>query len=227
VSVDEQSAGLLEAQAKAYELFAAIDDKALIRAGVGERQLSDEIRDLAADLLGVTRHWHKRIIRSGPNTLLPYRANPPDRVLGEDDILFADFGPIFEAWEADFGRTYVLGNDPHKIRLRDTLPQVFTAGREHFMEQPDITGAELWDFMLEQAAEHDYEWGGRVAGHILGEFPHFDDPDHADLYDIVPANNQPLRRHDGDGRALHWILEVHLVDRKRVIGGFYEELLDL
>ena len=32
----------------------------MIRAGVGEQELSDEIRDLAADMLGVTRHWHRR-----------------------------------------------------------------------------------------------------------------------------------------------------------------------
>jgi hypothetical protein len=36
-----------------------------------------------------------------------------------------------------------------------------------------------------------------------------------------------MRRTDRSGRAGHWILEVHLVDRDRQIGGFYEELLDL
>jgi hypothetical protein len=32
---------------------------------------------------------------------------------------------------------------------------------------------------------------------------------------------------DATGKVCHWILEVHLVDRQREIGGFYEELLDL
>ena len=36
-----------------------------------------------------------------------------------------------------------------------------------------------------------------------------------------------MRRVDRGGRTCHWILEVHLVDRERQIGGFYEELLDL
>jgi hypothetical protein len=36
-----------------------------------------------------------------------------------------------------------------------------------------------------------------------------------------------LRGLDRHGRISHWILEVHLVDRRRRIGGFYEELLDL
>ena len=34
--------------------------------------------------------------------------------LTDDDILFLDLGPIFAEWEADFGRTYVLGDDPVK-----------------------------------------------------------------------------------------------------------------
>jgi hypothetical protein len=36
-----------------------------------------------------------------------------------------------------------------------------------------------------------------------------------------------MRRTDKVGRACHWILEVHLVDRERAIGGFYEQLLTL
>ena len=38
-------------------------------------------------------------------------------IIADDDILFLDFGPIFEEWEADFGRTFVLGDDA----VRDLL----------------------------------------------------------------------------------------------------------
>ena len=107
-----RAARLLDAQAKAAELFAAIETRGIITAGVSEVQASDAIRDLAAAMFGVDRHWHKRIVRAGPNTLQPYRENPPDRVMAGDDIVFCDFGPIFEQWEADFGRTFVLGHDP-------------------------------------------------------------------------------------------------------------------
>ena len=44
---------------------------------------------------------------------------------------------------------------------------------------------------------------------------------------ITPANDTPLRRTDKAGRIRHWILEVHLIDRGREFGGFYEELLTL
>lgn len=44
---------------------------------------------------------------------------------------------------------------------------------------------------------------------------------------IAPGNDTAMRRTDRAGHRCHWILEVHLVDRRRQIGGFYEELLDL
>lgn len=96
--IDEQArvAHLLDAQRKAAELFVAIEERGLIRPGAGERQVTDEIRDLAAEIFGVTRHWHKRIVRGGENTLSTARENPPDRVIADDDIVFVDLGPLFE-----------------------------------------------------------------------------------------------------------------------------------
>ncbi len=75
-------------------------------------------------------------MRAGPDTLLPYAENSPDRAIGTDAIVFCDFGPIFEEWEADFGRTYVLGDDPAKAALRDALPVVWAAGRRYFESRP-------------------------------------------------------------------------------------------
>lgn len=40
-------------------------------------------------------------------------------------------------------------------------------------------------------------------------------------------HRRSLRRTDETGQLLHWILEIHLLDRERGFGGFYEELLDL
>jgi Xaa-Pro dipeptidase len=91
---------LLDAQDKAAQLFDEIEHRGLIRAGAGEQELSDEIRDLAAEMLGVTAHWHRRIVRAGENTLQPFREHPPDRVIVDGDIVFLDLGPIFEEWEA-------------------------------------------------------------------------------------------------------------------------------
>ena len=218
---------LLDAQAKAAELFAEVELRDLIAPGRTECAASDDIRDLANELFGVQRFWHKRIVRSGPNTLLPYRHNPPDRVIEADDIVFADFGPLFEEWEADFGRTFVLGDDPVKHRLCESLPEVFAAGRQYFDEHPDITGEQLFAEVVRLTEAAGWEYGGPHAGHLVGEFPHEKiNGDEIKSY-IAPGSTGKMRRNDGTGKLCHWILEIHLVDREGGFGGFYEELLDL
>jgi Xaa-Pro dipeptidase len=71
-------AGLLDAQTKAQALFAEIDSRKLIRPGVAETEINESIYALAAKMYGITRYWHKRIVRAGRNTLAPYDENPPD-----------------------------------------------------------------------------------------------------------------------------------------------------
>ncbi|MFF1353778.1 M24 family metallopeptidase [Streptomyces sp. NPDC058297] len=223
----DRVAGLVAAQEKAVELFAEVEARGIVVPGVGEREASDRIRDLANEMFGTTKHWHKRIIRSGVNTLAPYRENPPDRVIEADDIAFADFGPIFEQYEADFGRTYVFGDDPDKHRLLSDLPRVFDAGRDVFAADRDITGGQLYRAVEKLAADSGWEIGIWHAGHLVGEFPHETvEGMKAESY-ITPDNDTPLRRTDRLGRVCHWILELHFVDRRRGFGGFHEQLLDL
>jgi len=212
---DTRAARLLEAQAKAAGLFAAIEPRGIIAPGVREVEASNAIRDLAAEMFGMDRHWHKRIVRAGPNTLQPYAQNPPDLQIGADDIVFCDFGPIFEEWEADFGRTYVLGDDPVKLRLRDDLPVMFDAGRRFFAERPDVSGEQLYAFMVSQAEAAGWEFGGTIAGHLVGQFPHEHIAGEKVESYIAPGSDQPMRRRDANGQVCHWILEVHLVDRER------------
>ena len=223
----DRAAALLTAEAKAVELFEEVERLGLIAAGRRDREVSDLIRDLAGEMFGVRRFWHKRIVRSGPHTLQPYRANPLDRVIEPDDIVFCDFGPIFEEWEADFGRTFVLGDDPVKHRLRDDLPRIFDAGRRYFQQHPDITGEQLFEEVLRLTAQAGWEYGGPHAGHLVGEFPH--ERINGDEYEyyITRGSTEPMRRLDRMERQCHWILEIHLVDRSRGIGGFYEQLLSL
>lgn len=157
----------------------------------------------------------------------PFRENPPDRVIAADDIVFCDFGPIFEGWEADFGRTFVLGDDPVKHRLRDDLPVVWDAGRAFFNAHPDVTGEQLFAHMVRLSEQAGWEFGGTIAGHLVGEFPHEKiDGEHIESY-IAPGSDRPMRRVDRAGHRCHWILELHLVDRALGFGGFHEQLLDI
>lgn len=199
---------LLDAEDKAGQLFDEIERRALIRPGLGEKELSDQIHDLAGEMFGVTRHWHRRIVRAGENTLQPFQERPPDRMIVDDDIVFLDLGPIFEEWEADFGRTFVLGDDPHKIALRDALPRVWQAGRDHFASNPGITGAELFDYVVGVARAEGFEWGSHIAGHLIGEFPHKKIAGRGVQWYVMPGSNKPMRRTDPRGRSTRWISRI-------------------
>ena len=178
-------------------------------------------------MYGISTYWHKRIVRAGRNTLLPYADNPPDLVISEDDILFLDLGPVFEDWEADFGRTFVLGSDPLKLKLRDDIGQAFADGKRYFNENSSITGSELYSYVQMLAARSGWEFGGPIAGHLIGHFPHEKIAgDKVTLY-VHPDSHLPMRGLNEKGRKRHWILEIHFVDKERQIGGFYEELLTL
>ena len=98
---DARIAGLLDAQSKAQKLFEEVGELGLIRPGTCESEINESIYTLAQRMYGITRYWHKRIVRAGRNTLQPYDENPPDLKVSEDDIVFLDLGPVFGEWEAD------------------------------------------------------------------------------------------------------------------------------
>jgi Xaa-Pro aminopeptidase len=220
----QRAASLQDAQNKALAMFEEIA-RDLIRPGISEKELSDQIHELGNKRHGVRTHWHKRVVRSGSNTLKPYAENPPDRIIESDDILFVDLGPVFEEWEADFGRTYVLGNDPAKLKIRDALEPMWKRVKSRFDSNPDMTGEELYDIACDAAREAGFVFGGPHSGHLVGSFPHERIPnDKITLY-ITKGNQDRMRSIDKKGYRRHWILEIHLVDLERQIGGFLEQLL--
>lgn len=216
---------LRDAETKAGLLFAEVEARGLIRPGKTEKELNTEVYDLAHAMYGIRKYWHKRIVRAGPNTLLPYRENPPDLVIGADDILFFDFGPVFEEWEADVGRTFVLGNDPAKRRLQSDIEECWWIGKRHFDASPDITGAELRAFIVGLCADRGYEYAQAHCGHLIGSFPH-ETVQGDEVCNYVHADNHGrMRDADANGAPRDWILEIHFVDRSRGVGGFFEQLL--
>jgi Xaa-Pro aminopeptidase len=222
---ETRSAELWEAQTKAEQLFREVESRGLIRPGITEGALNAEIYALAQEMFGISTYWHKRIVRAGKNTLLPYDENPPDLTIGDDDILFLDLGPVFEEWEADFGRTFVLGTDHAKLKLRDDTAAAFAEGKKYFEEHPAITSRELFAYAQSLAEQYGWEFGGPIAGHLIGQFPHERIPsDKVSLY-VHPDSGLVMRSLNEKGEKRHWILEIHFVDRERGIGGFYEELL--
>ncbi len=224
---EELAFDLIEAQLKAQALFAEVETQNLIRPGMTETAINESIYDLAQRMYGIKRYWHKRIVRAGRNTLAPYDENPPDLTVTEDDIVFLDLGPVFEEWETDFGRTYVVGSDPLKQKLCRDIGEAFAEGKKYFHEHREIKASELYAYAQSLAKQRGWEYGGPIAGHLIGVFPHEKIAgDKVTLY-VHPENHAKMRTLDASARKRHWILEIHFVDRERQIGGFYEELLTI
>lgn len=218
-------ARLVAAEERALALLAAIEAAGFVAPGRSESAVDADIALLAERAFGVSRHWHKRLVRAGPNTLCVFSDNPDDRVIGADDTIYLDLGPVFGEWEADIGQTYAVGADPARKALVAALPQLFAEVCAHANARADITGAALYDFACNAAEARGYIFGGKIAGHTIGEFPHLTWPGEKDHQRINAANTTRLSDPDAFGRARFWIVEIHLIAQDRSFGGFYERLL--
>jgi len=49
---------------------------------------------------------------------------------------------------------------------------IFDAGREYFESHPEISGEQLYAHMVRLAADAGWTFGGSIAGHLVGQFPH-------------------------------------------------------
>ena len=224
MNVTKQKLQIAEQQAKA--LFSAAEESGLIVPGKTESKLSEEIVTLAKDNFGIESYWHKKIVRTGINTLHGFNGNPPDLIIQPDDILFLDFGPLVDGYEADLGRTYVLGNDPLKLKMKTDVELAWQEARDWYFLQSELTGAVFFNYLTALAKQYGWEFGGEIGGHIVGPFPHEQPDDPNDLcLDIHPGNHSSILLLDKYGNSRQWILEIQFVDRVNNIGGFFEQLL--
>jgi len=224
--MNEVKQNLVHAEQKAKELFDIVEQRGLIVAGKSEKELSDEIVKIAKEDFGTGIHWGKKIVRTGINTLQPYSADPPNLIIQKDDILFFDFHPVFEGWEADLGRTYVLGNDPLKLKIKKDVEDAWHEANAWYFKQTNLTGDKYFNYVNDLTKRYGYEFGNAIAGHILGHYPHEQPDDPNDLcLDVHPDNHNDIFQLDKHGNKRHWMLELHFVDRKNSIGAFFEQLL--
>lgn len=226
--LSERKQNLVHAQKKAEQLFREIETRGLIVPEKSEKTLNNEVYELAFEMFGIRKYWHKRIVRTGKNTLLPYKENPPDLIIQSDDILFFDFGPVFEEWEADFGRTYVLGNDRIKIQLKNDIEAAWHDGKKYYdTHSSALTGAQYYTFISSLAIKYGWEFGNIHCGHLIGNFPHehiLGDELHNYLH---PNNHIKLSELDKQGNPRDWILEIHFINKEHTFGGFFEQLLSI
>ncbi len=217
---------LFQAEDKAKELFRLVEERGLIVPGKSEKELSDEIALLAKEVFGIEKYWHKKIVRTGKNTLHSFSGSPPDLIIQNDDILFIDFAPIVNGWEADLGRTYVIGHNTLKLKLKKDVDEAWQIANMWYSQQIRLTGAEFFRYLTNLAKQYGWEFGGEIGGHIVGSFPHEQPDDPKDLcLDVHPDNHQDILQLDKNGNRRHWILEIQFIDRKNNMGGYIEQLL--
>ncbi|CAN5810078.1 M24 family metallopeptidase [soil metagenome] len=225
--MNEAKQQLVIAEQKAKELFNVIEQRGLIVHGKLESELVKEIVQIAKDDFGIEEYWHKKIVRAGVNTLQAFNGNPPDCMISADDIVILDFGPIFEGFEADLGRTYILGNNPLKLKLKKDVEAAWYEAKKWYDNQSILTGAEFFNYLTRLTKRYGYEFGNEIAGHLVGPYPHEQPNDPNDLcFDIHPDNHSSILVSDKWGNSRNWILEIQFVDRKNNIGGFFEQLLN-
>jgi len=216
---------LIKAEKIVFQLFKEIEDRQLIVAGKDEKTLNNEIFNLSKELFGIEKHWHKRIVRSGENTLLEYKENPVNIIIQENDILFIDLGPIVDKWEVDVAKTYVVGNDPLKLKLKNDIEKAWQEVKNWYDKHTHLKASELFEFAEKKAIEYGWEFGGEIAGHIIGQFPHEKSKSGDFQLCIHPENHNNMFELDTNKQKRNWILEMHFVDKKNKIGGFQEQLL--
>lgn len=215
-----------KAEKTTLELFNAVEKSNLIIAGKSEAALSLEICNLAAEKFGIENHWHKKIVRAGKNSLCIYPHNPPDEIIQEDDIVILDFGPIVDEYEADLGRTYVIGKDARKLKIKNDVEKAWYETQDWYHRQTSLKSSDLFKYVVEKAKDYGYIFAGEIAGHIVGKFPHEQpaDPKSMEL-DIHPENHNDIFLADANGNKRHWVLELLFVDKENQIGGYFEQLL--
>jgi methionine aminopeptidase len=217
---------LLAAEKISQQLFEEIEKNNLIVPGKTERQLNEEVSKLAYEKFGIENHWHKKIIRTGKNTMAIYNDNPPDLTIQKDDILFIDYGIIADGWESDFAKTYVLGNDERKLKIKKDVEKAWHETQTWYKKQNHLKANEFFKYIVNKANEYGYTFGGVIAGHIVGKYPHEQpaDPKSFDL-DVHPDNHNDMFLLDANGNERNWILEMHFVDKKNNMAAYMEKLL--
>jgi len=225
LSMSTARRNLVSAEEKTKNLFKTVEGLEMIVPGKTEKQLNDDVVKIAREVYGIKEFWHKKIVRAGANTMQPYGGDPPDVVIKDTDLVILDFGPVVNGWEADVARTYVIGNDPAMEKLKRDVENAWQQANAWYIGRDSLTGAEFYQYILELTAHYGYTFGGEIAGHIVGPYPHEQlGPGNLGL-DIHPDNHQDMFAKDPQGRDRHWILEIHFVDKANDRGAFFEQLL--
>jgi|BarGraIncu00222A_1022003.scaffolds.fasta_scaffold08482_3 Xaa-Pro aminopeptidase len=185
---------------------------ARVTPGMAEEDAVEMAKDLLAGL-DMVKGWHDVYVRFGSNTLKTFGApSDPGVILGENDVFFIDIGPVWKDWEGDGGDTFIVGSNAEMARCAADARKLFHIVRKKWTET-GLSGKGLYDFAAAEAEAMGWELNLDLSGHRLSDFPH------AAVYD------GPLAEIDFRPSPLLWVLEIHIRDRDRKFGAFFEDML--
>jgi hypothetical protein len=121
-------------------------------------------------------------------------------------------GPVVDGHEADYGETFWLGANYEYKKICDAQIKVFEDVRDHWRKTQD-SGPLLYEFAKKRADLHGYVLNVGQDGHRIGDFPH-----HVHFRGGLAECEEAIIPNA-------WILEIHLWDRKKEFGAFFEDLL--
>lgn len=183
----------------------------LIRPGMVEEDAHALYKELSKKH-SVERQWHPAKLRFGPNTLKNFRDISEPYILKEEDIFFIDIGPVFGNHEADYGETFSIGSLFEHKHIADSASKVFHEVAA-FWSQRNCRGTELYEFAKSRADHYGYFLNMGSDGHRIGDFPH-----HVHFKGALPECDELIVPNA-------WILEIHLWNKTRTFGAFYEDIL--
>lgn len=183
----------------------------MIRPGMTEADAHRLYKELCTKQ-PVDKQWHPAKLRFGPNTLKNFKDESVPHVLQEEDIFFIDIGPVVEGHEADYGETFTVGSIFEQKHIADCSKKVFNEVASYWKEKR-CEGQELYEFAKSRAEHYGHHLNMGSDGHRIGDFPHH--------VFFKGALNECEENVVPDA----WILEIHLWNRARTFGAFYEDIL--
>jgi Xaa-Pro dipeptidase len=155
-----------------------------IRVGRTERQIA---ADLQITLLeeGSQGQGFVPIVVAGPNSAQPHAA-PSDRVLADGDLVILDWGAVYEGYQSDLTRTFVVGRPAAAVeRIYDAVLAANQAGR--MVARPGLAAQEVDRAARRVIAQAGYgDYFIHRTGHGLGLETH--EPPY-----LVEGNGEPLQ----------------------------------
>lgn len=165
------------------------------------------------ELLEIEKFWHPTKLRINSNTTKNFREPSEDNVvLLDSDIYFIDIGPVFSNHEGDYGETFIFGDNPKLLNLKNSTKLIFQATQQAWKLQK-LSGIELYQFAENEAKKYHLKLNSNMYGHRLGDFPH------------ALHYKGKLGNLDSIPSSMLWVLEIHLIDESINRGAFFEDIL--